>query len=54
MLPLKLGFNELGANEDRTVMYRDLHRIEGQEYQVEISKTKTKVFILLFSDFKPT
>jgi len=54
LLPLKLGFNELGADEDRKVLYRDLHLIAGVEYLVEISKSKTKVFILLFSDFKPT
>lgn len=49
--PLPIGYNELGMDETRKVLYRNFHEISGVLYLVEISRGKTKVFICLFPDY---
>lgn len=50
--PLNIGFNELGIEQKRAVLYRNFHEISHQVYLIEISRTKKKVFILLFENFE--
>ena len=50
--PLNIGYNDLGVQEKRNVLYRNFHEISGRIYLVEISRSKKKVFILLFENFE--
>jgi hypothetical protein len=50
--PMNIGFNEFGADEKRHVLYRNLHEISGIVYLVEVSRCKTKVFVLLFENYE--
>jgi hypothetical protein len=38
--------------EKRNVLYRNFHEISGRIYLIEISRSKKKVFILLFENFE--
>lgn len=49
--PIPIGYNELGIDEMRKVLYRNFHEICGMVYLVEISRNKTKVFIVLFESY---
>jgi hypothetical protein len=49
---LNIGYNELGIEPRRTVLYRNFHEISDKIYLVEISRSKTKIFILLFENFE--
>lgn len=49
---LNIGYNELGIEPKRTVLYRNFHEISGKIYLVEISRSKTKIFFLLFENFE--
>jgi len=52
---LDIGYNELEIpDKKRTVLYRNFHQVSGQIYLVEISRIKTKIFILLFENFENT
>ena len=46
--PLRIGFNNLGIDESRKVLYRNFHEVSGLVYLVEISRKDRKVFIVLF------
>jgi hypothetical protein len=50
--PMKIGFNEHGIKDKRKVLYRNFHKISGKIYLVEISRSKLKVFVLLFENFE--
>jgi hypothetical protein len=50
--PLNIGYNELGIELKRTVLYRNFHEVSGKIYLVEISRNKTKIFICLFENFE--
>jgi hypothetical protein len=50
--PLKIGFNEHGVKDKRKVLYRNFHEIGGKIYLVEVSRSKLKVFVLLFENFE--
>ena len=50
--PLNIGYNELGIEMKRTVLYRNFHEVSGKIYLVEISRNKTKIFICLFENFE--
>ncbi len=50
--PMNIGFSFDGIEPSRRVKYRNFHDIDGQVYLVEISRNKTKVFILLFPNFE--
>eukprot|EP00347_Sterkiella_histriomuscorum_P013852 403363119 len=50
--PLNIGYNELGVDLTRQVLYRNFHQIERQIFLVEISRNAKKVFILLFPNFE--
>lgn len=49
---LNIGYNEWGIEPKRAVLYRNFHEISGKIYLVEISRNKTKIFILLFENFE--
>lgn len=49
---MNIGFNELGIELKRQVLYRNFHQIGDQIYLVEISRNPKKVFILLFPNFE--
>ena len=49
--PLPIGYNTLGMDETRKVLYRNFHEVSGRLYLVEISRNKTKVFICLFENY---
>ncbi len=49
--PMNIGFNELGIDSKRKVLYRNFHEMSSKIYLVEISRDQKKVFILLFPDF---
>jgi hypothetical protein len=52
---LDIGYNELEIPaKQRTVLYRNFHQVSGHIYLVEISRIKTKIFILLFENFENT
>jgi hypothetical protein len=38
--------------EKRNVLYRNFHEISGRIYLIEISRSKKKVFVLLFENFE--
>ena len=50
--PMKIGFNDFGIKDKRKVLYRNFHSISGKIYLVEISRSKLKVFVLLFENFE--
>ena len=50
--PLSIGYNEMGADDWRTVIYRNFHEISKKVYLVEISRSKTRVFCLIFEDYQ--
>jgi hypothetical protein len=50
--PLPIGFNALGIDQCRSVLYRNFHDVSGKVYLCEISRNKTKVFIVLFTDYQ--
>lgn len=47
---MPIGYNELGINDDRQVIYRNFHEVTNKIYAVEFSKLKRYVFIVLFED----
>ena len=49
--PLPIGFNNVGMDESRKVLYRNFHEISDNCYLVEISRNKTKVFLCLFENY---
>jgi hypothetical protein len=49
--PLPIGFNTVGMDETRKVLYRNFHEISDNCYLVEISRNKTKVFLCLFENY---
>ena len=49
---MNIGYNEHGVEPKRSVLYRNFHEISGRIYLVEISRSKTRVFILLFENFE--
>lgn len=49
---MNIGFNDLGVEMKRQVLYRNFHQIGDQVYLVEISRNPKKVFILLFPNFE--
>jgi hypothetical protein len=50
--PMKIGFNDHGVKDKRKVLYRNFHAISGKIYLVEISRSKLKIFVLLFENFE--
>ena len=50
--PMAIGFNDLGIEMSRQVLYRNFHQINDVVYLVEISRNTKKVFILLFPNFE--
>jgi hypothetical protein len=50
--PLNIGYNELGVEQKRAVLYRNFHEISKKIYLIEISRTKKRVFVLLFENFE--
>ena len=49
---MKIGFNDHGVKDKRKVLYRNFHAISGKIYLVEISRSKLKIFVLLFENFE--
>jgi hypothetical protein len=49
--PLPISYNELGIDEKRKVLYRNFHEVSDVVYLIEISRSKTKVFIVLFENY---
>lgn len=49
---MNIGYNELGIQTKRAVLYRNFHEISGKVYLIEISRDKKKVFILMFENFE--
>jgi hypothetical protein len=49
---MQVGWNDMGIEKDRQVLYRNFHDISGKIYLVEISRTSKKVFFLLFPNFE--
>lgn len=49
---LNIGYNEFGIEVKRAVLYRNFHEISGKIFLVEISRNKTKIFVLLFENFE--
>jgi hypothetical protein len=50
--PMNIGYSADGIEPIRKVLYRNFHMIDEQVYLIEISRNKTKVFILLFPNFE--
>jgi len=50
--PMAIGFNDVGIEMSRQVLYRNFHMINEVVYLVEISRNPKKVFILLFPNFE--
>ena len=50
--PMNIGYNELGIENKRKVLYRNFHQISRRVYLVEISRNTKKIFILLFPNFE--
>lgn len=50
--PMAIGFNEIGIEMSRQVLYRNFHQINDTVYLVEISRNPRKVFVLLFPNFE--
>lgn len=49
---MAIGFNDVGIEMSRQVLYRNFHMINEVVYLVEISRNPKKVFILLFPNFE--
>ena len=49
---MNIGYNELGIEPKRKVLYRNFHDIDGIIYLVEISRNNLKVFIILFPNYE--
>lgn len=49
---MNIGFNDLGMEPKRKVLYRNFHQVENKIYLVEISRSPKKIFILLFPNFE--
>lgn len=49
---MHIGFNEIGVEKTRKVLYRNFHNISDRVYLVEISRNTRKIFILLFPNFE--
>lgn len=49
---MDIGYNEYGVLPKRSVLYRNFHEISGRIYLVEISRNKSRVFILLWENFE--
>jgi len=49
---MNVGFNELGIELKRQVLYRNFHQVGDKIYLVEISRNPKKVFVLLFPNFE--
>jgi len=49
---MAVGYNEKGIEPKRKVLYRNFHSISDLIYLVEISRTKMKVFFLIFPNFE--
>jgi hypothetical protein len=50
--PLPIGYNTLGINEDRKVLYRNFHEVSQFVYLVELSRCKHKIFLVLFEHYQ--
>ena len=50
--PMNIGWNELGIEPKRKVLYRNFHQVDFKIYLIEISRNTKKVFILLFPNFE--
>ena len=50
--PMNIGWNELGIEPKRKVLYRNFHQVDSKIYLIEISRNTKKVFILLFPNFE--
>ena len=48
---MAIGYNELGINSERKVLYRNFHEVSGMMYLIEISRNKTKFFIVLYENY---
>ena len=49
---MNIGYNELGIEAKRTVLYRNFHEISQSIFLVEISRNAKNVFVLLFENFE--
>lgn len=49
---MNIGFNELGIEPKRKVLYRNFHQISERIYLIEISRSSKKIFVLLFPNFE--
>jgi hypothetical protein len=49
---MNIGFNDVGIEAKRKVLYRNFHNISDKIYLVEISRTSKKIFVLLFPNFE--
>lgn len=50
--PMNIGYNELGIEAKRKVLYRNFHQVSAKVYLIEISRTPKKVFFLMFPNFE--
>ena len=50
--PLQIGFSDINVPAKRSVLYRNFHNVSGTVYLVEISRDKTKIYILLFENYE--
>jgi len=50
--PMNIGFNELGIDSKRQVLYRNFHQVDNHIYLIEISRNSKKVFTLMFPNFE--
>lgn len=51
---MNIGYNEIGIDGSRQVLYRNFHEISSTVYLIEISRDskKKKIFIILFPNFE--
>ena len=49
---MNIGYNELGIEPKRKVLYRNFHQVDANVYLVEISRNPKKIFFLLFPNFE--
>ena len=49
---MNIGYNTVGNEPNRQVLYRNFHQIDNVVYLVEISRNPKKVFVLLFPNFE--
>ena len=45
--PLEIGYNMLGCSSQRSVLYRNTHSVSGRVLLVEVSRNKTRVFVIM-------